>query len=380
MALGHALAQARKIIKKAKKPLMLYDTDTDGTTSYLQLKKAFPKITGYPFKYREGDRLDQFLADLEFTPDLVIIFDIPRLTEEFFEFLKESRIIWADHHLTNDKRLIEKYGVYHINPLNYNKKDNSPSAYLAYRVANKKSNLFYAAMGSVSDFYLLETIIDLYKYSKKEFRILFPHLDEYKRKELFTFIRKYDPFDGRVKKKRDYWIQYLRYEGGVEKFKNFFDTVFKMKYSDVIENLEKVRSLSPKKFSEAIDAAAEEPFIHYVEMLSRYKKVYKRASTVPDETKFFFSYEGDYGFTKTLSEEIAYRYKNVKMVAVAYRKPGKDYWQFSFRGRNYDVNEAVQKLFKGVDGSGGGHKFAAGARVHVNDFDTVKTRIEKLKV
>jgi single-stranded DNA-specific DHH superfamily exonuclease len=101
MNLKDKLKEIRKIINSAKRPIMMYDTDTDGVTSYLQIKKSFPKVVGFPFQ-REIGRQKDLITKIPAECDLIIIFDAAFLTEDFLELIKNYKIIWVDHHPTNN--------------------------------------------------------------------------------------------------------------------------------------------------------------------------------------------------------------------------------------------------------------------------------------
>lgn len=367
------ITKIRKLISKSNNPIMFYDTDTDGTTSYFQLKKVFPKIIGYPIE-RDEEKLQDLLRSLNEKHDLVIIFDVPVINETLLDFFKESKIIWADHHLNNDLSLLERYDIVHLNPLKYNKNDNRASSYLAYLVSNSKDNLFYAVWGSVGDFFLLDIIVELYEKDKESFNILF-QISEDKRKELFSFIGKYKFDNTSIREKRDYWINYLRFDCNFMRFKNLIEFMFKEKDREVVISLiNELSKLSPSEIEEGFISSKGNIFSRYDEYNSIYKKLLKKALKKEEKEYFLFEHTGEIGFSKTLSEELTYILKNSKVIIVAFRKKGKDYFQCSLRGKGVDVHTLLQNLIEGIDARGGGHKYAAGAGVNKNDFEEFKRR------
>jgi single-stranded DNA-specific DHH superfamily exonuclease len=242
------IREIRKQIKKSKKPIMLFDRDADGVTSYLQLKNKYDKIIGFPLT-KDLEKQKRLISNLDSDTDLILIFDIPYLEEEFLETIKDKNIIWVDHHLTNSKKLIEKYEILHLNPLNYDKEDNRPVTYLTYLIANYKKNLPYVAIGSISDFFLLDIIIKFYKFDKKIFEQTI-NITKEKRKEIFKFIKKYKFNDKDSNDKRSQYIKYLTYEANVIKLKNFFDLLFKLDTEEEI--IETIRILEKLTVEELI--------------------------------------------------------------------------------------------------------------------------------
>ena len=153
--LNKKINQIRKEIQLSKKPLMFFDIDTDGSTSYLQLKRVFKKIIGYPLDkdFKKQEKILHLINIDNY--DLIIIFDLPFLTSQFLEIFKDKKIIWVDHHPSNDPQIIREYNILHLNPLDYNDNDNRPSCYWAYIISDSLDNLDFVSLGSVSDFFLL---------------------------------------------------------------------------------------------------------------------------------------------------------------------------------------------------------------------------------
>lgn len=357
---------------------MFFDSDADGVTSYIQLKKAFPKIKGMPYPHGIRNSTPEFLEQFK-NNDLIIVFDIPVLKEDFFETFKDKKVIWADHHPTNDKKLVKKYNVLHINPLNHDKNDNRPSSYLAYLVANIENNLFYATMGSVSDFFILDVIIDLYEFNRKQFNLLF-ELDDEMREEIFSFIRKYSFKDKKTREKREYYIRYLTYNANVILYKNLIAFIFKLDKTRINEAIDVVLKTRPENLKSEIMAGKKFPFDEYQGIALEYKNRSKIAnSKFKDEQIIFYEYKGEHGFSSPLSEEIMHKKPKAQMVAVCFKKSGKPFWQCSFRGRDIQVNKVIDEAMKDLDASGGGHPYAAGVRVHRDSFDEFKKRILDFK-
>lgn len=377
MSLNKRIISIRNEILKSKNPILFFDTDADGTTSYFQLKNAFPNLKGFYMK-KEGQ--DKMLELIEEKNDLIIFFDIPFLDENLIRGIKDKKIIWADHHLSNSLELIKKYKIIHLNPLNYDKTDNRPSSYLAYKVANLKKNLPLAVLGSVSDFFILNIIIELYEFDQKIFKLLFKICDE-KRLELFDFLKKYKFNDINQNKTKEYWIRYLTYECGFIEFKNLFDLLFKLEKVDGDDSILKSINLIEKMsiFDLKVNMAAGKGFLFedlYL-MNKKYKKIINKILKKKNiENEFIlFEYSGKNSFTRQIAEELTYKFKDFKVIAIIFMKIGKDSYSGSFRGNNYDVNSLVVNSIEGLNGNGGGHKFAAGCLVPKENYSVFKKRI-----
>ena len=281
--LENQIKKIREVIENSKNPVMFFDCDTDGATSYLQLKNVFSKIKGFPMLKDFKKQKELVANNLNQEVDLLIIFDIPYLLDDFLKLVRitnpNCKIAWVDHHPTNSKELIDKYNILHLNPLNYDKNDNRAASYLSYLISGKiEKNLEFAVLGSVADFYLLDIIKELEYSNKRTFKILFPNLDNSKKEELFDFIDKYKFNDKRVMKQREYWIRYLTYGAGLIKLKNFFDFLFKFKEDgDTLRAFKYIEKLSLFNLNIEINANKEFLFENYSNLMKKYSPILDKA-------------------------------------------------------------------------------------------------------
>ncbi len=378
MSLKLKIKEIRKIIKKSKKPVMFFDVDADGTTSYLQLKNRFKKITGYPLT-KDLEKQKKLVQYLDEDTDLILIFDIPYLEESFLKSLKGKSIIWVDHHLTNSKQLIKKYNINHLNPIDYDEDDNRPVTYLTYLIANRKKNLPYVAIGSISDFFLLDIIPKFYKKYKKEFNLTI-NLDKQKRKELFKFIKKYKFNDKDTTNHRSNWIKYLTYDANVIEMKNFFDLLFKLEDdNEILETIRILEKLSFKQIIKEFKNQDSDLFKNYSKIDEKYKTILNKAIKKEQRKRlFFFEYSGKISFTRQISEYLSYKHSQTQVIGVCFKKTDASIYTCSFRGNNYNVNELVIRSLKNLNGRGGGHPFAAGMSVSKRDFEKFKKKLGKI--
>ena len=360
---------------------MFFDCDTDGGTSYLQLKKVFPQIVGFPMN-KDLEKHKRLVEKVSEKTDLIIVFDVPFFFDEILESLKGKKIVWIDHHPGNSLEQIKKYKITHLNPLDFDLEDNRPSSYWAYRIANSKENLFYVTLGSVSDFFLLDVIKKFHDLDRKSFDALFK-ISVDKKKELFKFIKIHKFNDNKSKEKREYWIRYLTYECRLIDFKNLFDLMYKLKEEEnVLAAFKLIFKMTPFDLRMNINNGKGFLFEEYSLMMKKYKVLLEKAvlENKDNEKLIFFEYEGRASFTKTISEELCYKFPKHKVVMIVFKKDKSDFYSMSFRGNNFDVNELVRNSLKGLSGNGGGHKFSAGAVVKIIDFNEFKKRVfEKIR-
>jgi single-stranded DNA-specific DHH superfamily exonuclease len=368
-----------KLIENSKNPIMFFDADTDGGTSYLQLKNAFPQIKGF---YMPKNFDKQYMqANLVAKSDLVIFFDIPILREDFLTKVIENggqKMVWVDHHPSNDIRTIKKYKIINLNPLNYNKKDNRASSYLAYLVSGKKKeNLKYVVLGTVADFFLLNVIIDFYNEDKINFKLLI-NISDAKREELFNFLKSNKYNSPKSKQEREKWIRYLNYETNLGLVKNFIDFIYKLEETEKVSKAFKIiEKLSLADLIGEINSGKNWPFDENLKMKKKYNIFLKDAMKLKDEELIIYEGEGSTPFTKTISEEMCYRFKKWKMIVACFKKTDSDEYRCSLRGNGIEVNKLVDRALEGLNGYGGGHPFAAGATVKNKDFNQFKSNLKK---
>lgn len=378
MTLEKSVENARKLIENSKNPIMFFDTDTDGSCSFIQLKSTFPELKeGYPIS-KDDESQNLAMEKIYDNHDLVIFFDTPYIIDEFFETIKNKKVLWCDHHIITNKEILEKNkNIFFLNPMEFDKNDDRCASYWAYKISKNPDNLKWAVIASVADFYLLDIIIELYETDKKTFKTLFK-ISEEKREELFEFIKTHKFNDEKVRDKKSYWIQYLTYDCGLIEYKTFFDILFKFERFDktqkILKNIAKTDLLEFK--SELLNGKIG-IYEKYQEIMSEYKSVYKKISKVKDDDLIYIEHHDKLvSYNRQLSEELAYRRKNWKAIFSAYTKEKLTFYSCSFRGNNYDVNKMLTSCLKGLNGKGGGHKLASGAIVNKSDFDEFKSRIE----
>ncbi|MFW6285692.1 MAG: DHH family phosphoesterase [Nanoarchaeota archaeon] len=392
MKIEDKIFKFQQSIEKSKYPVMFFDRDSDGLLSYLILKRKYKKIKGFPFE-KELDKQKDIAIEHATNCDLIIIFDIPVISNEFFDILNDVPILWMDHHKSNAKKQIDlinknidnnnqnssnKYITY-LNPLDFNSNDNRPACYFSYLVCNDKNNLDLVVLGSICDFFLLDVIEKLYYYDKKKFKqIISLKNDEIK--TLLCFLEKNMNHENKQVEssdQRDEWIRYLLYNTNIRKLNNFFNFLFKLRTKDeILKGINMIESCSIYELNEKIEFQKSELFDKYNNMELKYKDIFSKATKKKqNEIIFFYDYIGEIGFSKTLSEELNYLFKDILVVCVCFKHVNKKNYNCSIRGRNFNVRLLLEDVINGLKAQGGGHQFAVGASIDQDDFPIFKKRI-----
>jgi single-stranded DNA-specific DHH superfamily exonuclease len=379
MNIDSKIEKFREIIKNASNPIMFFDTDTDGITSYLILKNKYNKLKGY-FMNLNFKKQEELAKSINHDCDLVIIFDIALLCDEFLETFRGKTILWMDHHRADNNKRIKELGINYLNPLNYDENDNRPASYFAYLICNNKNNLDLAVLGSVSDFFLLDIILDFYHYDKLGFKRLL-NIKDSEVDELISFIEEnhgHERTDKHIE--RDDWIRYLLYNSNLGEIRGFLDFLFKLDEDDKIaDGIRIIEKLTIEELIVNINSEKGELFEDYAKIKKKYKKVLKKVLEKDyDKDICFYSYIGDKGFCKALSEELNYVYEDRKVSCVCFKNKDKDMYNCSLRGRCFDVRSLIDDCVYDLNANGGGHEFAVGLRISDKNFDLFKDRIMKL--
>ena len=362
------LTSIRNILLDATNPVIFFDNDTDGTMSYFQLKTTNDNLKGFPFKKSKEEQIE--LAQLiQEKNDVVLFFDTPYIEEEVFEIIANKTIIWVDHHRGNDQGLIEKYNIYHFNPLNYDENDARPSCYWAYKIANTQQNLPLVSVGSVADFFLLEIIEELYNEDREYFNLLF---DIEEKEELIDFINSTTYKDQQSKSVAD-WIMYLSFNTQTGVLKQFFDFIYKLDSSKIQSVVNKLSRQSLYQIIEEIKKGQEYPFDAFMEFREELQTHLNKALKQNSGKKIaYYSHIGEKSFNRQIIEECMYRLDEVEIMFSTFFKENSDIVSCSFRSKKIPVEPVLQETLSQFGGQGGGHSLACGAVISKKDFTKFK--------
>jgi len=136
------------LLTQASRPLIFYDDDADGLSSYLLVHHANKDAIGV--RCGRGPEVDaEFARKIsENQPDLVVILDKPRVSEEFFSSYN-TPTLWLDHH--DPAAYTPRGHVTYFNPRVHNDTDDRPTSYWVYRALGGPS--WIAAVGTTADWH-----------------------------------------------------------------------------------------------------------------------------------------------------------------------------------------------------------------------------------
>ncbi|MEK6904524.1 MAG: DHHA1 domain-containing protein [Nanoarchaeota archaeon] len=342
MALKELIKEARKKIESAKNPLYFYDDDPDGLSSFLILMRAFKKGYGVPVKRNDEGQVSVYISKIdEKNPDLVVTLDKPMVTQDIIDQINVPVII-VDHHPVNDVK-----GAKYINPRIYDDKDNRPTTYWAYKIADEpEDSNWIAATGIVADYFLPEDdFMKKFKYrelignSKSPAEALYEHEIGILVKVL-SFIQK-----GRTSEVR--------------------------KYANLMLGIK-----SPYEILRQESEAGKNIWKKYLGVNKEYESLLKKALGSNDDGKLLvFNYQtSSASLTGVLSNELLYRCKS-KVIIVA--RANKDRMLISLRSKGPKIEPVLREVLKITGGSGGGHDYACGANIDKGDFEKFVELIRK---
>ncbi len=336
------ITEIREHLEKAQNPIFLFDNDNDGLCSFLLLRRFIGKGKGVAIKSFPDMNAEYAKKVEELNSDYVFILDKPVVSSSFFEEVKKLNvpIVWIDHH---DVQVEIPDFVKYYNPTLKNKSKNQPVTYLCYQIANRKSDLWLAVIGCISDRYFP----DFYK----DFEKLYPDLS----------IKTKEPFD----------VFYKSQIGNVAKMFNF---AIKDTTTNVVKMIKFL--ISVKNPYEVIEENSKNREMHsrFEQIQKKYHKLIEKAKALADDNKLlFFQYGGDMSISADLSNELTYLYpdKIIVVVRVVGVKAS-----ISMRG-NKIKKIFLESIFGLEDARGGGHENAIGGQVRVDDLEKFRENLEK---
>jgi single-stranded DNA-specific DHH superfamily exonuclease len=345
------LKQLKEELVSSKKPILMFDDDTDGLCSYLLLyrflKDYTDEIKGVILKTGpelDGDLFVQKVKDYD--PDKVFILDKAIVSQDFIDGV-HKKVIWLDHHPVLDRK-----NVLYFNPMKHEtpgmKEDNRPTSYWAYKVVEKDrpQDMWLAAAGIVSDWHIPEFL--------KEFSIKYPTL-------LDSKFKYKNPGDIIFKTRLGLLIRIM-----------FFNLKFSTKDSMISAKIIS-RINDPLEIIDQTTSAGKYIYKQY----DKFNKIYERIksqNTVGKGKLLVFTYSDSYSITSELCNELIYTYPK-KFIIIARLKEEK--YICSFRSPVYDVRAVLDKALVGIDGYGGGHEHACGGGINAKDWDRFLDNIRK---
>ena len=336
------LKELRDELLSAKKPLIFFDDDADGTCSFLLyyrfLKDYNDTAKGTIVKSSPELKDDIFLRKIEeYNPDKVFVLDKPLISQDFIDAVKRP-LIWLDHH-----PLQNRFHVKYFNPLKHKSKlynpDNRPTTYWAFKTIEKDrpQDLWIAMIGCASDW----CVPDFYKKFSKKYPDLLPKDLKIKSPGTILFETKL----GVLCKIINFNLKYPTSEAMV-----------------AVKILTRIND--PYEILNQTTPAGKYIYKHY-EFFNKIYENMKSSVKISDERLLLFEYEDRYSLTSDLSNDLMYTYPE-KLILIA-RLKGEEY-HCSFRSIDLNARDILERALVGVDGYGGGHEHACGGNIKVKDW------------
>ena len=338
------ILEIREHLEKAQNPLFFYDNDADGLCSYILFRRFIERGKGV--SVRSHPDVDEIYAKKaqELNVDYIFVLDRPILGKKFVEEVQKLQlpIVWIDHH---DVRGEDYDNVFVYNPTKNKERSEEPVSFWAYKITNRKEDIWLALMGCIADHYLPDFA--------KDFGEKCPEF--WAKKEIIK-----EPFDA-----------YYKTEAGRVARALSFGLKDSVTHVVQLQNL----LINSKGLADMIiELESNKPFAkRYRDIKKKYDLLIEKAKKHVKDKLLFFNYGGDLSISSDISNELSYLYKN-KVIVVAYSSG--PITNISMRGK--DVKEIIEKTLPSFENAtGGGHVNAVGVRLQTQDIEIFKNEIEK---
>lgn len=341
----NAIGEIRTAVQGAARPLIFFDDDCDGTTSFVQLYRFLGDGKGIAVK--ANPRVDsRYVRKVdEHQPDLVVILDKPVVEEEFFDGVR-TPIIWLDHHAPVPPK---RENVRYYNPRQQNDEDNRPTTYWMYKITG--GPLWLATVGSVADWHVPDFIEEF----AEQYGDLLP--------------------EGRA-------VEEILFNSRLGKLARIISFNLKGSVSETMKSVKVLTRIeTPYEILNQTTSRGKYLYKKYHKIAQLYESMLKRArAAATDEPVLRFTYaDSSMSLTSDLSNELLYLYPE-KLILIARIHNGE--YKYSLRSAGkYAIPPMLERALKGIDGYGGGHTYACGACVSEDDnerfVDAIREEIAK---
>jgi len=323
------LNKVRKQLQECGRPLFLFDDDPDGLSSFLLLYRMVKAGKGIPLK---GIILDEHQAQRvnEYSPDLVIVLDKPKVAQEFFSKVR-APCIWIDHHEPQEVK-----GVSYVNPRTKNN-ENISTSQLCYQITQEDP--WIAVVGIVADWQLPPK--QLWKLCEEKYPGYLPAKTKDAPTALFTTK--------------------------IGELARVFSFNLKGKTSDVLASIKILtRIQEPKELLEKEHPQARLVMKKYEQKLKEYEQILNSIEVDKENPLLLYSYSHEKNsFTVDISNELLYKHPD-KVIVIARQSNGS--YKCSLRAKNIRLDKVLEKILQEINGTGGGHEHACGAVIPQEEF------------
>lgn len=340
------ILEIREHLEKAQNPIFFYDNDADGFCSFILLRKYIGRgkgvvVRSYPDLQENYARKVQ-----ELKGDYVFVLDKALISKEFVETIDKINvpIVWIDHHNQSEDNYEKEFSSFYCYNPNRNKKEiksDLPTSYLAYKIANRKEDLWIALMGCIADHHMPDFADEFAEHYPELWGKVKEPFDALYGTEIGTIAR---ALSFGLKDSITHVVQLQNYmiqcNGPGDVFQEVIgNQAFRNKYSE-----------AKKKFDSLISKA----------------KKFSKGKVL------FFVYSGELSMSADVSNYLCYLYPD-KYIIVAFSNGATT--NISARGK--DIKKIFDKVLKNFSGShGGGHDDAIGARLKTEDLEKFKEEFE----
>jgi len=325
------IKQIREELETCKNPLFFFHDDADGLSSFLLLYRFVREGKGIIVKTTPNID-EKFIKNVEeYNPDKIFVVDIALVEQEFIDQVK-TKIVWIDHHTP-----IKREKALYFNPRIENKDHNVPVSYWCHKISEQDQ--WISMVGCIADWYWP----DFAKKFKKEY----PDLLNKEIKDPETAL----------------------FESELGKLVDVFSFCLKGSTQDAMKC---VKILSRIKTPYEI-LNQETPAGKY--LYKRYEKINKDFQFLlataqkqkSDDNLMIFRYPlGKMSFTKDVANHMLHSNPD-KVIIIAREKNGE--LKMSIRSKTVILPPILKKALEKVGGFGGGHEYACGANVKIENFD-----------
>lgn len=337
------ITEIREHLEKAQNPLFFFDIDVDGLSSFLLLQRYIGRGRGVVIRGSASLGKSYFRKVRELKPDYIFVLDKPVVDDEFIELAKQENLplVVIDHHNVPAINIENYYNTYHTS------KKNEPVAYLCYKIAQKKQDLWLAVAGCIGDCYLPDFLPEFKKQHPELLNSGYKH-----------------PYD-------------ILYNSQIGKIANVLNFGLKDTTTNAV-NMMKYLMKVKGPYDVLEENSQTKSFLSRYDFInSKIQSAIKKAKTKIDKKNklLFYTYSGDMSLSQHISDELIYLYPDL-VVIVGFIKGNTI--KFSLRGE-IDIRKLTQEAIKDIEGAvGGGHKHATGTQMMLDQRGQFKKNILKL--
>jgi single-stranded DNA-specific DHH superfamily exonuclease len=332
------ISEIKDHLEKAQNPLFYYDNDCDGLCSYLILRRFLGRGKGVAVRSFPDLNATYARKAGELNADYVFVLDKPVIAKEFIDAINELGLplVLIDHH---EVEQVKSDNIFSYNPTKNEGKDKSeePVTYLVQKIANRKEDLWLGVIGCIADHYLPDFSVEFAeRYAEFWSKGIKKPFDAYYGTEI-----------GKIAQAINFGLK-----DSTTNIVNLQNFLISCKGPEDVF-LESTNNYSFRK--------------KYKEIREKYDALLEKAKKSVFDNMIFFEYAGDLSISADISNKLSYLFSE-KYIVVAYKKGV--FTNLSLRGKN--VRGVLEKVLKKVEGSGGGHEDAVGARIKTEDLGKFK--------